>query len=172
MNEIEPATPGPWERSSKPHSKGETIGRPGKWRYVQHNFPEAPYEGELSDEWGIYPPLGEAGPVALVAGESNAKLIASAPDLLAERDGLLLQYNEVMEAAADLLYPKRQDTAEPYMRLKRLVDDHRAKAEKRKCPSTYTHTTYGKLLCEKDEGHLHRRGDVEHTRAGVKWMSE
>lgn len=43
--------------------------------------------------------------------------------------------------------------------------------DKRKCPSTYTHTTYGKLLCEKDEAHLNRRGDVEHSRDGVKWMS-
>lgn len=41
----------------------------------------------------------------------------------------------------------------------------------KKCPSTYTHTTYGKLLCEKEEAHLNRRGDVEHTRDGVKWMS-
>lgn len=49
--------------------------------------------------------------------------------------------------------------------------DDRVQSEKRKCPSTYTHTTYGKLLCEKDEAHLHRQGDVEHTRDGVKWMS-
>lgn len=83
MSEIEPATPGPWETSDRPHSKGlGALGNPKEWRYVQHNFPEAPYEGELSDEWGIYPPLGEAGPVALVAGESNAKLIAAAPELL------------------------------------------------------------------------------------------
>jgi hypothetical protein len=58
------------------------LGNPKEWRYVQHNFAEAPYEGELSDEWGIYPPLGEGGPVALVAGESNARLIAASPDLL------------------------------------------------------------------------------------------
>jgi hypothetical protein len=83
MEEIEPATPGPWETSTKPHDKSlGPIGNPKQWRYVQHNFPEAPYEGELSDEWGIYPPMGEAGPVALVAGESNAKLIAAAPTML------------------------------------------------------------------------------------------
>lgn len=41
----------------------------------------------------------------------------------------------------------------------------------KKCPSTYTHSNRGKLKCEKDEGHLHRIGDVEHTRNGVKWMS-
>lgn len=80
--EKELATPGPWETSSKPHDKsrkGGHVGRPEEWRYVRHNFPEAPYEGEFSDEWGIYPPLGEAGPVALVSGEANAKLIVQAP---------------------------------------------------------------------------------------------
>lgn len=39
------------------------------------------------------------------------------------------------------------------------------------CPSTYTHTTLGKLSCEKDEAHLHRSGDVEHQRGVTKWMS-
>lgn len=43
--------------------------------------------------------------------------------------------------------------------------------QKRKCPSTYTHSNLGKLACEKDEGHLNRRGDVEHLGCGVKWMS-
>lgn len=41
----------------------------------------------------------------------------------------------------------------------------------KKCPSTYTHSNRGKLECEKDEAHLHRIGDIEHTRNGVKWMS-
>ena len=84
-DEIEPPTPGPWETSNGPHSKsakGGKVGRPEEWRYVQHNFPQAPYEGEFSDEWGIYPPLGEAGPVALVSGESNARLIVKAPEML------------------------------------------------------------------------------------------
>jgi hypothetical protein len=39
------------------------------------------------------------------------------------------------------------------------------------CPSTYTHSTHGKLACEKDEGHLHREGEVEHQRGETKWMS-
>lgn len=42
---------------------------------------------------------------------------------------------------------------------------------KRKCPSTYTHTSLGKLECEKDEPHLHRVGDVEHRRGQTVWFS-
>lgn len=41
------------------------------------------------NEWGIYPPLGQAGPVALVAGEENARLIAAAPELLAACKALI-----------------------------------------------------------------------------------
>lgn len=41
----------------------------------------------------------------------------------------------------------------------------------RPCPSTYTHSTHGKLACEKDEAHLHRRYDVEHENGDQKWMS-
>jgi hypothetical protein len=44
------------------------------------------------------------------------------------------------------------------------------KTEK-KCPSTYSHSTHGKLICEKDADHLHRTGDVEHYSRNVKWMS-
>lgn len=68
------ATPRPWEIGG-PAKKSETVGRPAKWRYVQHHFPDYPYEGELEDEYGIYPPLGESGPVALVAGRENAEFI-------------------------------------------------------------------------------------------------
>ncbi len=46
-----------------------------------------------------------------------------------------------------------------------------ALAPKKKCPSTYSHTTLGKLFCRKEETHLHRRGDVEHESRGIKWMS-
>lgn len=39
------------------------------------------------------------------------------------------------------------------------------------CPSTYTHSSLGKLACEKDEAHLHRIGDVEHRRGRTVWFS-
>jgi hypothetical protein len=42
---------------------------------------------------------------------------------------------------------------------------------KRNCPSTYTHSSLGKLSCEKDEAHLGRVGDVEHRRGMTIWMS-
>lgn len=98
---IEPVTPGPWETSNGPHSKSlGAIGNPKEWRYVQHNFPQAPYEGEFSDEWGIYPPLGEAGPVALVSGEMNAKLISAAPELIEACEGLLKN----MQTTSDVVW--------------------------------------------------------------------
>jgi hypothetical protein len=53
----------------------------------------------------------------------------------------------------------------------RLEMTRRAVVIENKCPSTYTHSSLGKLACEKDEAHLHRRGDVEHKGGGVKWMS-
>jgi len=37
-----------------------------------------------------------------------------------------------------------------------------------KCPSTYRKGAYA---CEKDAAHLNRRGDVEHQRGDVKWLS-
>jgi len=74
----------PWEVSG-PHGKGETIGHPKRWRYVEHHFPDAPYEGELDDEYGIYPPLGESGPVALVAGRATAEFIVAAANAFDER---------------------------------------------------------------------------------------
>jgi len=43
--------------------------------------------------------------------------------------------------------------------------------EPKPCPSAYTHTSLGRIVCEKDEDHLHRRGDVEHQNGQTKWMS-
>jgi hypothetical protein len=71
-------TPGPWQACIGRYGKGRTP----KWEIRKHEFNLPPYEGDLDDEWGIYPPMGEAGPVALVAGEENARLVAAAPDLL------------------------------------------------------------------------------------------
>ncbi len=42
---------------------------------------------------------------------------------------------------------------------------------KKPCPSTYTHSSLGKLECEKDEAHLHRIGDVQHKNGQQIWMS-
>lgn len=85
-------TPGPWEHAG-PVQKSPHLGHPRAWTFVRHNFPDAPYEGDLDDEYGIYPPLGESGPVALVAGEANARLISAAPDLLAACEALV-EYRE------------------------------------------------------------------------------
>lgn len=59
-------TRGPWEMPSKPYIAGDTG------------------EGAVfsGGDWEIVPPLGESGPVAVVSGEANAKLIAAAPVLL------------------------------------------------------------------------------------------
>jgi NTP pyrophosphatase (non-canonical NTP hydrolase) len=69
-------TPRPWEISK--HTKFATVGNPNAWAIRKHEFPNHPFEGNLEEEWGIYPPLGESGPVALVAGEANARLILAA----------------------------------------------------------------------------------------------
>lgn len=71
MSEAE-HTPTPWETSPG------RYGSPKRWVAVKHNFPQHPYEGDLQNEWGIYPPLGEAGPVALVSGETDARFIVAA----------------------------------------------------------------------------------------------
>ena len=88
---IEAATPGPVETSL--HEKLTTVGDTNHWTVKEHEFPQPPYEGQLTEEWGVYPPLGEAGPVALVSGPHNAALFVFAVNNLA---ALL----DVAEAAA------------------------------------------------------------------------
>ena len=82
---IAAATPGPVETSL--HEKLTTVGDTNHWTVKEHEFPQPPYEGQLTEEWGVYPPLGEAGPVALVSGPHNAALFVFAvnnlPALLA-----------------------------------------------------------------------------------------
>ena len=73
---IEAATPGPVETSL--HEKLTTVGDTNHWTVKEHEFPQPPYEGQLTEEWGVYPPLGEAGPVALVSGPHNAALFVLA----------------------------------------------------------------------------------------------
>ena len=78
---IEAATPGPVETSL--HEKLTTVGDTNHWTVKEHEFPQPPYEGQLTEEWGVYPPLGEAGPVALVSGPHNAALFVFAVNNLA-----------------------------------------------------------------------------------------
>lgn len=58
------------------------MATPGEWECSEHDFPLPPFEGALEAEWGIYPPLGEAGPVAITAGEYNARAITAAVNIL------------------------------------------------------------------------------------------
>lgn len=55
---------------------------PGPWEWSEHQFNAPPFEGTLERECGIYPPLGESGPVAIANGKANARLIAAAPMIL------------------------------------------------------------------------------------------
>ena len=59
-------TPGPWEagfKASVERLTGEGV-----------NF--------SNGDWGIYPPLGKAGPVAIANSADNARLISKAPEML------------------------------------------------------------------------------------------
>jgi hypothetical protein len=81
---AEDHTPGPWEAGGLTRDRfvlpGETEG-----------------EGIFSmGDVNIFPPTGHAGPVAIAAGEANARLIAAAPELLAA----LIQVREIIVAGA------------------------------------------------------------------------
>ena len=47
------------------------------WDWSEHKFNSAPFEGTLDAECGIYPPLGESGPVAIASGKENARRIVA-----------------------------------------------------------------------------------------------
>lgn len=54
------------------------------WEYWVHKFNAPPFEGTLEHECGIYPPLGESGPVAIASGEANARRIVACVNALSE----------------------------------------------------------------------------------------
>ena len=87
----------PWEISH--HVKLPNCHTPSTWQIVKHDFPDYPYEGELEEEWGMYPPLGEAGPIALIAGGANAAFIVKACNL----------HDELVECAKRLAALKLPD---------------------------------------------------------------
>lgn len=62
LSKYQGHTPGPWEKKT----------------------PSEIYPASLEDCRIIFPPLGYAGPIAEVSGEPDARLIADAPQLLAE----------------------------------------------------------------------------------------
>lgn len=60
------------------HEKAaKTEHTPGPWEWSKHKFNSQPFEGTLEQECGIYPPLGESGPVAIASGEANARRIVA-----------------------------------------------------------------------------------------------
>jgi len=82
---MEKHTPGPWEMPLHP--------------YIQQSDGEG---ANFSDgDWEIVPPLGEAGPVAIVNSEANALLIAAAPELLEALRSLLTGLQFVQSAPRD-----------------------------------------------------------------------
>lgn len=115
---IAAATPGPVETSL--HEKLTTVGDTNHWTVKEHEFPQPPYEGQLTEEWGVYPPLGEAGPVALVSGPHNAALFVFAVNNLAA----LLDVAEATDKVHDAMDAYRQ--AGGYHSYRALLDTHAA----------------------------------------------
>lgn len=62
-------TPGQIARLRQLHE----AGTPGPWESTEHQFNAPPYEGTLEREHGIYPPLGERGPVSIAGGKENER---------------------------------------------------------------------------------------------------
>lgn len=59
---------------------------------------------ELGD-WNVLPAMGHPGPVAIAAGEANARLIASAPDLLETANGDAVALDEAANVLAGVGLP-------------------------------------------------------------------
>ncbi len=100
MRPNPPTTP---ERSAGPW---RTLGR--AWRSDIFS----------AGDWNIYPPDGEAGPVAIASGEENARLIAAAPDLKAA-----LEEAEKALAKIAFLRPAGSTTNKLAMKLERIAVD-------------------------------------------------
>lgn len=97
---MNPTTPKP-----EPGEPCEFAGHtPGPWTCGALFTWSNPDDGAFSGgEYNIFPPLGETGPVAVVnPNESDARLIAAAPRLLAERNAALRASHEHFTAARDM----------------------------------------------------------------------
>lgn len=110
--------------------EGKTKWTPGPWE-----CPEGPYLLTGKDEgpnfsggdWEILPPLGESGPVAIVHGKSNARLIAAVTDLYDALDGLLAGWwNEYANFFGDSL-----ENSEDFNRVSCIIAAHAALAKAR-----------------------------------------
>jgi hypothetical protein len=117
-------SPPPWTTSK--HRKLETIGTPNGWTIKRHEFPDPPYEGDLDEEWGIYPADGGKGPIALVAGEENARFIMAC--VAARASGGVRERAAGYIAARDAWFSFIHDKSIPRddATLDRLGDEHDA----------------------------------------------
>jgi hypothetical protein len=59
---------------------------PEPWEWSKSEFNGPVIDRLLQDECGIYPPLGEAGPVAIASGEANAARIVACVNAMAGID--------------------------------------------------------------------------------------
>lgn len=90
----------------------ENKHTPEPWEWSKHRFNSPPFEGTLEKECGIYPPLGESGPVAIASGEANARRIVACVNACAglaneQLDRVvknpLSSYRELMQQRDELL---------------------------------------------------------------------
>lgn len=77
----------------------KTEHTPEPWEWSKHKFNSPPFEGTLEQECGIYPPLGESGPVAIASGEANARRIVACVNACAGLStGFLEQIDSIQSA--------------------------------------------------------------------------
>ena len=91
------------------------------WEWSEHTFNAPPFEGTLERECGIYPPLGESGPVAIASGKEDARRIVACvnactgiPNEVLELDQpqfvKLLNQRAELIAALEKIASRTQDT--------------------------------------------------------------